>query len=564
MSRKQKRAGNALQNQKGDNSSLRMILNYTLFMAAAALVVLVPLAMKDGYTEIDAVKFEVYKYTFCIGYGLCLLLALLVKLQESNSKDKINGIQTELKISSFDFTILFSFAYMGVCLLSSVLSPYDTYCFWGVTGWYMGTFSQLSFVVILLLHRYYDKYNHIILYIMMVVSFAVILFGVLHRFDIDPLNTYRIGTEQEMETGFRMRFLSTIGQASWYSSYVMPMTAIGCGLYIFAEKKLLRVLMGIYCLFSFMTLITQNSDSAYVAFAGILSVYFLFCLETKELRKRFLYLLCCFVIATRIVSLLYVGKEILLEYDTISSFLLFHPMMWLLSAIVVLLAILYPIFADKMTIKKEIIRIIRWIYLAMVFLFIAVCVLILVLDAKGLLSQSVTEITSKIHYLHWSQYWGSGRGRTWEFSWNMFRDQNFGYKLFGVGPDMFAFEGYTNYREVLETLWPEDIVVCAHNEFLNSLINLGILGTIAYAGIFGSVIYYAVKMGRSEITLMAEEGVSSKKKYEIKINGLNIIILAAALAYLLNNFFGYQQVCSTPFIFLIMGFQGNMSKRAET
>lgn len=563
MGRKQKRAGKTLQNQQGDNSSLRMILNYTLFMAAAALVVLVPLAMKDGYTEIDAVKFGVYKYTFFIGYGLCLLLALLLILQESNFKDKINGIQTELKISSFDFTILFSLAYMGVCLLSSVLSPYDTYCFWGVTGWYMGTFSQLSFVVILLLHRYYDKYNHIILYVMMAVSFAVILFGVLHRFDIDPLNTYRIGTEQEMETGFRMRFLSTIGQASWYSSYVMPMIAIGCGLYIFAGKKLLRILMGIYCLFSFMTLITQNSDSAYVAFAGILSVYFLFCLETKELTKRFLYLLCIFAAATRIVSLLYAGKEILLEYDTISSFLLFHPLMWLLSVIVVLLAILYSVFADKIVIKKEIIRIIRFIYLTMVLLFIAVCIFILILDAKGLLPQSVTEITSKIHYLHWSQYWGSGRGRTWEFSWNMFRDLNFGYKLFGVGPDMFAFEGYTNYGEELANLWPEDIVVCAHNELLNMLINLGVLGVAAYLGIFGSVIYYAVKNGRREISLMNDTGSASNTKHEHGIQGLHIMIIAAVFAYLLNNFFGYQQVCSTPFIFLIMGLQGNMSKCIE-
>ena len=135
MSRKQKRVGNALHNNNADNSSLRMILNYTLFMAATALAVLVPLAMKDGYTEIDSVKFSVYKYTFCIGYGLSIFLALLVKLQESESKNKENRIRTEKKIGDYDLTVIFALAYMGVCLLSSVLSPYDAYCLWGVTGW---------------------------------------------------------------------------------------------------------------------------------------------------------------------------------------------------------------------------------------------------------------------------------------------------------------------------------------------------------------------------------------------------------------------------------------------
>lgn len=569
---------------KKEESSLKLILNYTIVMVALAFVILVPLVMKDGYSDIDTVKFSVYKYIFMFGYGLVLILALFDLLKEADNKNKTKSVRANGEVNNkvlayiknIDTVTALAIGYLGVCLLSSIISPYDSYCFWGVTGWNMGFFAQLSFVMILLLHRRYDKYNMIILYGMLATSFLVILFGILHRFDVDPLNTYRIGTVQEMESGFRMRFLSTIGQATWYSSYVMPMLALGFGLYIYTEKRNLRIIMAFYSLCGCMTLVTQNSDSAYVAFAGIMSVYFVLCLSDKERRKRFLFLLCYFVIATRIINLCYSSKELLLEYDTISSFLLFNTNMWWITAIVILMAVLNALFDRRYEVKPKTVSIIRRIFIACIAIFIVSSVLILILDAAGVLPEKVVEMTSKIHYLHWSQYWGSGRGCTWEFSWKMFRNMDFAHKLFGVGPDMFAFEGYTNYGEELAELWPGDIVACAHNEFLNLLITTGILGVLTYIGIFAAVIYSAQKLIRkaqdnnypvSQKMLHGKREGKNKKsptgqKTEIDYTAMiSAIIIASVVAYLCNNFFSYQQVCCTPFIFLIMGLAPKMMKQ---
>ena len=88
-----------------------------------------------------------------------------------------------------------------------------------------------------------------------------------------------------------------------------------------------------------------------------------------------------------------------------------------------------------------------------------------------MLPESITNITYKLPYLHWSDFWGSGRGKTWTFSLKMFGGMDILHKLFGVGPDA----------------------------YLNAVVSI-----------------------------------------------------AVAVGYICHNFFCYQQVCSTPFVFMFM------------
>ena len=65
------------------------------------------------------------------------------------------------------------------------------------------------------------------------------------------------------------------------------------------------------------------------------------------------------------------------------------------------------------------------------------------------------------------------------------------------------------------------------------LINGGVFGLLSYMGIFVSMIYRAIH-----------------RKTE---NFLLIGIAAAVVSYMAYNFFCYQQILCTPFIFLLLG-----------
>lgn len=107
------------------------------------------------------------------------------------------------------------------------------------------------------------------------------------------------------------------------------------------------------------------------------------------------------------------------------------------------------------------------------------------------------------------------------------------HKLFGVGPDGYAPYAYSLYQERLAQMWGDRTLTNAHNEWMNALINYGLFGMLAYAGIF----------------------LTSIKNFAEKQENMPVIVgfIACIVSYMSHNFFCYQQICCTPFMFLIMG-----------
>ena len=98
----------------------------------------------------------------------------------------------------------------------------------------------------------------------------VFLIAVLHRMLIDPIGFYEGLNGSQMA-----QFLSTMGQATWYASYLVVALPVGVAIFLFAEKSLWRALGGVYTVVGFASLVTQNSDSAYFALAGFMLVFLL-------------------------------------------------------------------------------------------------------------------------------------------------------------------------------------------------------------------------------------------------------------------------------------------------
>ncbi|MBQ9567368.1 MAG: hypothetical protein IJR31_04745, partial [Lachnospiraceae bacterium] len=101
-------------------------------------------------------------------------------------------------------------------------------------------------------------------------------------------------------------------------------------------------------------------------------------------------------------------------------------------------------------------------------------------------------------------------------------------------PDGFYNQVYRFYSDTLTAKWGENTVLtCAHNEWLNSLITVGILGFITYAGIF--------------VTAMARFAKCADDTPE------TIAPVLCIIGYMFHNFFCYQQIICTPIIFIIIG-----------
>lgn len=74
---------------------------------------------------------------------------------------------------------------------------------------------------------------------------------------------------------WQLLFLSTIGQASWYSGYVCVALTAGAAVFFIAKDNRIRMAAGLYCMLGFGTVVTQNSDSAFAAMVFLLLGLFL-------------------------------------------------------------------------------------------------------------------------------------------------------------------------------------------------------------------------------------------------------------------------------------------------
>ena len=134
------------------------------------------------------------------------------------------------------------------------------------------------------------------------------------------------------------------------------------------------------------------------------------------------------------------------------------------------------------------------------------------------------------------------RGKTWAFTVQMFSDESILHKFFGVGPDCYYSYASGEYAERLTQMWGDRALTNAHNEWLNMVINAGILGAAAYIGIFVSSVRNNVKR---------------------QDNRIHLAFAASIVSYMAYDFFCYQQVLCTPFIFMFMGIEEYLLRKEQ-
>lgn len=519
-----------------------------------------PFYMRSGYVEIGKDKYIFYKAVaaggFCLIVPLVLLCLAVHLLGAGRRRSRLAGEaggngreaaweETEDawepaehwrgRLSGTDWAVL---AYGISVILSYIGSDFRQMAFRGEAGWYMGAAMQLGFVLSYFLVSRFWEYEEKVLFSFMTAAGVVFFLGLLNRFSIYPIAI----------EGANISFLSTMGNINWYCGYWSVLFPAGVVLYWKGDRFWLRLLALLFTALGIAAGVSQGSSSAFIVFAGVYGLLFCLSFDRVEAMKRFLRLAVLFCAVCQALRLWRVRRPAAYNYysGTLSDWITLSR---ITLAGMLFLAVIY-FFLWRAEKKKRLdmrkLKVLRQIAVLTAVTGIGVYILLLALNTG---TEGGIRFMGKLSVLTFNELWGSARGATWSAAAQIYRNIPGLKKLIGVGPDCFASFLYTlpDLAERVSDQFGGARLTNAHNEWLNMLVNVGILGFLSYGGIFISAvsrfIYYGEKIFRGRGKYLCIFGFS-------------------AFAYTVHNMVSFQQILSTPFMFLMLG-MGESLLRAE-
>lgn len=510
-----------------------------------------PFYVKNGYSDIGNEKYQFYKYITMGGLGLILPLALLYVFFRVRdwgkgrgavadgegmvgSGDK-TGVLRKYRFSLTDWAV----AVYGITVVFSYLfSDYKEKGLWGEAGWNMGLMTQLAFVLFYFLLAFFWEYEENLLAAFVAAASGVFLLGVLNRFSIYPIDM----------GGTDIGFLSTLGNINWYCGYWAVLFPVSFVLYWCTDKLWMRLAALAGTAIGIATGVSQGSSSAVIVFVGLYLCVFCLSFKGVDRMKRFLELVilfCAVCQGLRVWRILRPGGfnfygGTLSDVITMSRVTLFG--MILAGIAYFLLCIAGKRGSADM--KKY--KALRQIAILVAVVATGVYALLLVLNSKA----GGIRFMGNLSALVFNAGWGNARGATWSAAIEVYKNMHGWDKIIGVGPDCFAMHLYTlpDLAERMSNQFSGARLTNAHNEWLTVLVNQGILGLVGYGGIFVSAFVRYLYGG--------EKGMGGRKRY-LFVFGIGAFI------YTIHNMVSFQQILSTPFIFLMLGMGEALAKEGR-
>lgn len=414
-----------------------------------------------------------------------------------------------LKFSSMDVCML---CYGAAVVLSAVLSMYKVTAWRGYSEWYMGALSQLIFTgIYFFISRHFDRRQYSLL-LGGTALFAVFGLGICHRLGVDP--TGLLG-------GFDIRsweydhMLSTIGNINWFCGYCSVALAFPVAVFLKAGKRRIRWGAYVISIMGLSLLMIQGSDIGVILVAVCLFACMLAGINDGGAFRRTVALETgtAFLLAIYGTLRKMLGERAweAVPDDGFARALAGWQGWWLLGALG--LGLYMALGRMLRGEKKE--RVLKRITAGIMILTVLAGIAgVLLFTLQGSFEGG----------------WGNGRGALWKASLQSFWQGDFLQKMFGVGPDCFAEYIYSAVAvgelPGLSGRWAGTVFANAHNEWLNHLVNIGLAGTACYLGIF----------------------LTGIKRYRRYLPGFLALILYGTVSLT-----GFQQVLSTPLLFMTLG-----------
>ncbi len=496
----------------------------------AVMLGIFPLYYQNKYWNMGAVKYRFFRLITLIMLIYLAVTQICAFLFDSKKERR------KINLSMMDRAVLF---YAGAAVVSWMCSPFRMDAWVGSDGWYMGLLSQLMFVGIYFALSRFGTDLKWPLWIIGISGTIVFFFAYIHRFNLDPFGLYEGVLERE-----KIAFLGLLGQATWYSSYLCVILPLMVGGYVTADWTRNKIGYGVrgltagFLFLGFCSVVTQNSDSAYVGLG--LSFLFLlwFALEDLTIWKQYVEVGILAVMAAKCTGILQtVFADRARALDPLSDMITKSKAGWLVL-IAGILCYIATCYVEKKCAGKPMpkwSRMIRRVRIILYFLIaLAVCALpvMIWMVTTGNLTGNFG-ILQESGYMLFDQRWGNGRGAIWSYAVKILWEYSPLMKLFGCGPDALMFYTAAHHAEEARAIWGDMALTNAHNEWLTAVVDYGVIGGAAYIGIFLTSLWRSVKKAKNRPVLLA--------------------MGAAVVAYMGHNISCYQQVICTPLIFMVMG-----------
>ena len=498
-------------------------------------VIAFPLFVHDRYFDIMNDKFYLF-WVSCALLSCMAALIGLVNLFRIINRNRGKGaaalfrsiMPSELR-KQLRLTDIFFIAFMAISLLSTLLSEYTYEAFWGQYGRYQGMFLWIFYgLLYLLISRFYRlKQWHLDLFLL--VGALLSMWSCLDYLGFDIFGWRALIDDPE----FRYDFSAGIGNINSLTAMIALYMSVSAVLFICQDTenrsaRIRKLLYGLSLLINFTAMIMAASDNAVLAIGALLYFLPFFVFKKRSgglyyIISAVLFLLALYITGAATSWVSAVNTEALAEGgSTYLDIMPQHKWGLLLNiantqgARVALLLVIglflaaFTYFLYFSGYKKE--RAGRLVPLsfeeylseplskAPIYIWTA-------LGFLGLLGLIwlFYDANTGGHPQWYEPYrnififddrWGHNRGFNWKLLLGYFAGFPLIRKLIGAGPETYGvYTGTRDYYTMLETT--NETYDSPHNEFLQHLFSVGILGFIAYYGTIASAVITGIAGGSS-------------------------------------------------------------------
>lgn len=470
-------------NQRFGNITSTLMTIYVLFYLCVF-----PLATRDKYFDILQFRFQLYWIPTLI-YGILFLVvgifhllsdkrrnggALTAKLKENL---QWNVLKTKLTKTDICFIAL-----ILIMTISMLLADYQYEALWGSRGRFNGLVLWLMFFIAywLVTRFYHFKKWH--LYAYLAAACLPEVWGFANFFLLDLFH-FHDGTDPQ----YMYTFVSSVGNINTYTNMVALHLGASAAMFVLSEEKKESIIYWIPLVISSFAIVMGISDNGILAAAAVFAFLpFIAWTDTKTVARYFI-ALSSFATSVMVTAQLTVGRatmaiadggSVLVTLGKTQPFVMLVALLW--ACTILLLFIFRGKNAEQ---GNQIAKVARRIWILFVVLGVVGTIGILI-DANSGNHAAIWEPYQNI--LVFSDSWGTGRGLNWRLAWDYFvNDASLLKKLIGYGPDTYYIITMDRFKKLMQAAG-YGYFDSAHNEYIEYLTTIGILGTLAYLGMLAT------------------------------------------------------------------------------
>jgi len=427
-----------------------------------------PLVVRNQY--FDILVFKYYYFCFCTITMFVLVLGYFLMERIKNTTMSMQKLSVKLLISNLSLLDIFVILYWLVALISTFTSSYVFEAFWGnegrFTGFFLISWYVLSYFCVSRFWKFKSWYIDMVLLSGIIVS----LFGITDYFNLDIFHFKTLMLPEQ-----RPIFTSTIGNINTYTAYIGIITGIATVLFA-KEKKKSRVCWYYICVvICFFAIIMGVSDNAYLSLTALFGFLPIYLFKNSSGVKKYMVILATFFSVTQCIDWINTfWRDRVLGIDSafniVISFNYLHYLVLILWSIVAIWYLFDIQHKVPLTCYGN-----KLVNIWLLFISVIILGMLFILYDCNV-AGNADRYSSASNYLLFNDDWGTHRGYIWRNAVESFMNLSLWKKMVGYGPETF---GILLLRKTAKNPYNE-IFDSAHNEYLHTLVTVGILGLTFY------------------------------------------------------------------------------------